>query len=216
MSAPEVQPLLAPRSPTISVRYVPISSLAPAPYNPRVIPDDEMDALMRSISTFGFAEPVVARRGDMLIVGGHQRVEAARRLGMLEVPVVELDLSDEQANSLNVALNRIHGEFDIPKLAELLASLPSDLQALTGFDDAELRRVQHDAEAAIEAMREGVEPDDIPPLPAEPVTKPGDVWRLGAHTLVCGDCRDPEVVRRACGGRAIECLWSDPPYGVNS
>ena len=71
-----------PATPTLRVRYVPISALRPAPYNPRVMPESEMAALCESLRAFGFAEPVVVRRADHLIIGGHQRVEAAKRIGL--------------------------------------------------------------------------------------------------------------------------------------
>lgn len=201
--------------PTISVRYVPASSLVPASYNPRVMPEDEMSALVESVRAFGLVDPILVRRGDLLVVGGHQRLEAAKRLGLAEVPVVELDLTDAQAKSLNVALNKIHGEFDIPKLAELLASLPQDLAALTGFDEAEMRRVARDADAAIRAATASAEGDAIPEPPAIPATQPGDLWVLGTHRLLCGDSTKPEDVARLMDGETATLLATDPPYLVD-
>src|SRR5262245_3409416 len=130
--------------------------------------EEEMAALIESIRAFGFAEPVVVRRGDLLVVGGHQRIEAAKRLGLAEVPVVELDLSDEQAKALNVALNKIHGEFDIPKLAEILASLPQDLAGLTGIDEREMARIARDADVAVRALAQG-DAEAVPEPPAVPI-----------------------------------------------
>lgn len=202
------------RPPAISVRYLPISMLRAATYNPRVMPESEMAALCESLRAFGFAEPVVVRRGDHLIIGGHQRVEAAKRIGLTEVPVVELDLTDEQAKSLNVALNKIHGEFDIPKLAELLASLPTDLQGLTGFSEAEMRQVAREAEMAMRALTAAADADDIPEPPAVAVAQPGDLWLLGEHRLACGDSTDPATVARVLQGDAPKLLLTDPPYGV--
>ena len=199
----------------ISVRYLPISTLRPAPYNPRVMPDSEMAALCESLRAFGFAEPVVVRRADHLIIGGHQRVEAAKRIGLSEVPVVELDLTDEQAKSLNIALNKIHGEFDIPKLAELLASLPTDLQGLTGFSEAEMRQVAREAEMAVRAMAATADADEIPEPPAVAVAQPGDLWILGEHRLACGDSTDPATVARVLRGDEPKLLLTDPPYGVS-
>lgn len=200
--------------PRIEVRYLPIAALRPAPYNPRVMPESEMAALCESLRAFGFAEPVVVRRADHLIIGGHQRVEAAMRIGLSEVPVVELDLTDEQAKSLNIALNKIHGEFDIPKLAELLASLPTDLQGLTGFSEAETRQVAREAEMAVRAMAATADADEIPEPPAVAVAQPGDLWILGEHRLACGDSTDPATVARVLQGDAPKLLLTDPPYGV--
>jgi DNA modification methylase len=198
----------------IAVRYVPIAALRPAPYNPRVMPDDEMAALVESIRNFGLVDPILVRCGDLLVVGGHQRLEAAKRLGLVEVPIVELDLTDEQAKALNVALNKIGGTWDDVKLAEILASLPQDLQALTGFDDTEMRRVAHDAEAALRALSGDKDPDAAPAPPDEAVTRPGDLWVLGEHRLLCGDAGDTVALDRLLAGAPIHLVNTDPPYNV--
>ena len=97
--------------------------LRPDPANPRRISDQELEALTRSIREFGLVDPIIARREDKTVIGGHQRLLAARRLGYKTVPVVFVDLSLEQARLLNIALNKISGSFD----QELLARLLSDL-----------------------------------------------------------------------------------------
>jgi DNA modification methylase len=179
------------------------------------MPDDQMAALMRSLEVYGFVEPAVVRKGDGMVIGGHQRIEAAKRLGMTAVPVVELDLTDDQARALNVALNRIHGEWDTVKLADILAALPADLAALTGFDEAEMRKIAREAEMAVRALADGVDPDVVPEPPAVPVTKPGDLWLLGEHRLICGDSTDPALVARVLQGDQPRLLVTDPPYGVS-
>ena len=202
-------------APGIQTRLLPLAALRPDPANPRLMPDEQMAALMRSIQEFGFVEPVVVRRADGLVIGGHQRVEAARRLGLTEVPVVEVDLTDEQCRALNVALNRIHGEWDVPKLAEILQALPQDLAALTGFDDDAIQRVLHDAEEAIRALQGEADLDDVPAPPDEadheargpdrPREPPAPLRRLGER----GGPR-PAPRRRA---RSTS-LNTDPPYNV--
>ena len=107
----------------LTVDQVPIDQLRPDPANPRRIPDEELDALGRSIRQFGFVQPVLVRREDGTVVGGHQRLVAARRLGLKAVPVTYLDISIEQARLLNLALNRISGSWDEQLLARLLADL---------------------------------------------------------------------------------------------
>ena len=107
----------------LTVMYVAIDDLKPDPANPRVMPEHERDALDRSLAEFGFVEPIVARRSDNRIIGSHMRVHAARRLGHADVPVVFVDVTDAQAKTLNVALNRIQGEWDEVLLARLLAEL---------------------------------------------------------------------------------------------
>jgi len=125
---------------------VPLSSLKGADYNPREMPGAEMTKLMRSLQEFGFVEPIVARREDGLIVGGHQRAEAMRRLSPgtdPQVPVVYLDgLSDERAMTLNLALNKIHGEWDYQKLSEVLGALSDFPEVeLSGFGAHEIEDI---------------------------------------------------------------------------
>ena len=109
----------------LTVEQVAIDQLRPDPANPRRIGEEELDALERSLHQFGFVEPVLARREDRTVIGGHQRLVAARRLGLATVPVTWLDISIEQARLLNLALNKIPGSWDDALLARLLADLGS-------------------------------------------------------------------------------------------
>src|SRR5262245_33613243 len=102
---------------------VPIDDLRPDPANPRRIGNAELEALTRSIREFGFVQPVLARLEDKTVIGGHQRLTAARRLGYKTVPTVFLDISLEQARLLNLSLNKISGEWDNELLTRLLADL---------------------------------------------------------------------------------------------
>src|SRR5450756_2542539 len=120
----------SPALPTLSVELVPLDDLRPDPANPRRISEDELDALERSLRQFGFVQPVLARRDDRTVIGGHQRLVAARRLGLTSVPVTWLDVSVEQARLLGLALNKISGSWDDALLARLLA----DLQATPDVD----------------------------------------------------------------------------------
>ena len=97
---------------SLAVEQVPIDELRPDPANPRRIGEDELDALERSLRQFGFVQPVLARRDDRTVIGGHQRLVAARRLGLTSVPVTWLDISVEQARLLGLALNKISGSCD--------------------------------------------------------------------------------------------------------
>src|SRR5664280_1605232 len=130
--------------PSLTVDEAPIDDLRPDPANPRRIGEDELDALERSLRQFGFVEPVLARRGDATVIGGHQRLLAARRLGLTTVPVIWLDLSAEQARLLGLALNKISGSWDDALLARLLADLGAtpDLDlSLSGFDEDEVKEL---------------------------------------------------------------------------
>ena len=128
----------------LSVVHVPIDDLRPDPANPRRMSDAELDSLTRSIRQFGFVDPVIARREDKVVIGGHQRLLAARRLGLASVPVILLDLSGDQARLLNLALNRISGSWDEELLARLLSELDASPEvdlSLSGFDDDEVAKL---------------------------------------------------------------------------
>ncbi len=198
----------------ISVQYLPADKLLPDPANPRVISDSEMAALVRSIETWGLVDPIIVRKADRTVIGGHQRLQAARRLGYNSVPVVEVDLSEDQARALNVALNRIGGEWDVPKLAELLRGLPEDLATLTGFDQDAIGRVMHEAEQAIRAIQGEQDLDAVPEPPDEAVTQRGDLILLGEHRLLCGDAGSTEDLDRLLDGAPIHLANCDPPYNV--
>jgi hypothetical protein len=100
---------LASTVPSLVIEQVQLELLRPDPANPRRISEDELDALERSLRQFGFVQPVLARREDRTVIGGHQRLVAARRLGLTTVPVTWLDISSEQARLLGLALNKISG-----------------------------------------------------------------------------------------------------------
>jgi DNA modification methylase len=210
----------------MQVIQVPISKIRFAQYNPRKISDTEMASLKRSLQRFGFVDPVVVnrRRGKSwsaaergtVIVGGHQRVRAARELGHKAVPVVYVDLSPDDEKLLNLALNKIGGEFDLPKLAEILRDLrkaKADLGA-SGFSQKEITRAIADAERELSASLPPDE-EDVPDLPRKPRTQPGELIRLGPHRLLCGDSTKPEHMKCLMGGDRADLLWTDPPYGVD-
>ena len=171
----------------IDITHLPIGDLKPDPGNPRRISDEEIEALTRSIKEFGLVQPVIVRRDDMVVIGGHQRLLAARRLGIKTVPVVLVDLSAEQARLLNLALNRISGAWDQELLARLLADLnaiPDIDLSLSGFSDDELQKHLKSLEAR--EKKERVETFDIEQALEEasraaPVAQPGDLWLLGEH-----------------------------------
>ena len=182
-------------------------------------------ALKRSIQRFGFVDPVVVnrRRGKgwlraertRVIVGGHQRVRAAQELGHRAVPVVYVDLPPDDEKLLNLALNKIGGEFDLPKLAEILRELrkaEADLES-SGFSQREISRAIVEAERELAASLPPDE-DAVPELPRKPRTQAGELVRLGPHRLLCGDSTKPEDLRRLMGGARADLLWTDPPYGV--
>ena len=172
----------------MEVTNVAIKDLKPNDKNPRRITKSEMQKLMRSIREFGFVDPVIVNKNKTrynTIVGGHQRVEAAKKLNMKEVPVTYVDMSEEKESLLNIALNEISGEWDDDKLLELLKELEErgvDL-TLTGFDEPILDEIlSRNRISEKEAMI-----DVIPKIPEKAKSQPGEVYLLGAE-CTCPDC----------------------------
>ena len=127
----------------LTIEHVELDRLKPDPFNPRRIAEQDLDALTRSIQEFGFVDPIIARREDRAVIGGHQRLLAARRLGLASVPVIFVDLSPEQAKLLNLSLNKISGAWDEELLARLLAELnetPNVDITFSGFAEDEIAK----------------------------------------------------------------------------
>ena len=203
----------------LTIEQVPIDLLRPDPANPRRISDEELDSLERSLRRFGFVQPVLARKEDSTVIGGHQRLLAARRLGLATVPVTWLDLSVEQARLLSLALNKISGSWDEQLLARMLADLQAnsvDL-SLSGFGEDELADLLRSLEVRDRAER--VEDFDLDEALSDATrnarSKPGDLWALGEHRLLCGDATKPEDIERLLAGAKAAMAFTDPPYNVS-
>jgi ParB-like chromosome segregation protein Spo0J len=210
-----------PTSPAaFTLEEVPIETLRPDPANPRRISEAELEALTRSLRQFGFVQPVLARRDDGIVIGGHQRLVAARRLGFTSVPVIWLDLTPEAARVLGLALNKISGSWDDALLARLLADLAADPVvdvSLSGFDEDEIGDLLRSLETREKGERvEAFDLDEaIEEATRNPRTQRGELWRLGDHRLLCGDSTSADDVARLLDGAAPTLLATDPPYGVS-
>jgi DNA modification methylase len=204
---------------SLAIEHVAIDDLRPDPANPRRISDAELESLTRSIQEFGLVDPIVARREDGTVVGGHARLLAARRLGHKTVPVVYVDLSVDQARLLNLALNKISGDWDRELLTRLLADLdaaPNVDISLTGFGEDEIAKLLKNLDAREKRDREESFDLDAAWQAAKADTRAqrGDVWRLGDHRVMCGDSTSEADVARLMAGEAGRLLITDPPYGV--
>lgn len=190
--------------PELAVEQVSIDRLRPDPANPRRISDEELESLTRSIGEFGFVQPIVARREDRIVIGGHQRLTAAVRLGITSVLVIWLDLPLEQARLLNLALNRISGEFDEQLLARLVADLEASIDVdltLAGFGEDELTDLMCSLDAREKRERpETFDLDEaLEAASRDRRTKASDLWQLGEHRLACGDATDAATLGRLLG-----------------
>lgn len=193
------------------------AELLPADYNPRkdLKPGDpEYNKLKRSIEQFGYVEPVIWNKVTGCVVGGHQRLKVLIDMGITEVECVVVEMDVEKEKALNIALNKISGEWDKDKLALLIADLQgADFDvSLTGFDPAELDDLFKDS------IKDGIHDDDFDveaELKEPPVTKLGDVWTLGRHRLVCGDSTKKDTFDMLMSGAKANLVITDPPYNVN-
>lgn len=196
-----------------------VTDLKAAAYNPRkdLQPGDaEYDKLKRSILEFGYVEPVIWNKRTGIVVGGHQRLKVMKDLGYTEVDCVIVDLDESKEKALNIALNKISGEWNNDLLADLLRDLDGsgyDI-TLTGFDLSEAQ------ELFGSGSMENVHEDDFDAESAlsettDCKTVSGDLWLLGEHRLLCGDCAQIEDVRRVLDGRAADVMVTDPPYNVD-
>lgn len=189
-----------------------IADLNPATYNPRKMSKEARHGLAASLKRFGLVQDVVVNRRNNVIVGGHQRIAALKVAGETEVPVIWVDLSEEEEKALNVTLNNpaIAGEFD-DGLQALLAQIKADESLGLVFEDL---RLDHLIEDNGGAGKGRTDPNAIPPTPPTAITKPGDLIILGRHRLVCGSATRPEDFRKLMGGEKAQLVWTDPPYGV--
>lgn len=196
---------------------VPIGDLKFSDYNPRSISTHDFESLKRSIKRYGFLEPVVVNRfsgRENVLVGGHQRVRAAKALGLAEVPVIYVDLPLKEEQLLNLALNRIRGDWQEEQLVQLIGQIESG-QGLepAGFTDQELDKLLYGALSGGGVQEDEFRVEDALPK-GEPATKPGEIIELGSHRLACGDARDEALMKRLVAD-PVDLLFTDPPYNVD-
>lgn len=194
-----------------------VADLLPAQYNPRkdLKPgDDEYEKLKRSITEFGYVEPVIWNQTTGRVVGGHQRLKVLQEMGMTEIDCVIIEVSEEKEKALNIALNKISGDWDTDKLALLITDLQgSDFDvSLTGFEPDEIDALFKDD------IKDAVKDDDFDveeELKKPVITKLGDIWTLGNHRLICGDSTKAETLELLMCGKKANLVVTDPPYNVN-
>ncbi len=196
----------------MKIEKVKIGKVKPYNNNPRDISKAAIEKVTLSIKEFGFQQPIVVNKNN-IIIAGHTRLEAAKQLKLKEVPVVVAkNLSDNQAKAYRLMDNRSGQESNWDKkLLELELSLLNDENInldLTGFDEVELSKLIVDEKT-------GLTEDDAIPEPKEAICKLGDIWQLGKHRLLCGDSTKEEDVNKLMDGAKADMVFTDPPYGIN-
>jgi len=178
-----------------------ISLIKPYEKNAKKHDKKQVQQIANSIKEFGFNQPLVVDKENVVIVG-HGRLEAAKLLGLKDVPVITVDLTEEQAKAYRLADNKLNeSEWDMGLAIEELKGLSDPMFELTGFDK--------------DLLIEPDEKDDEIPENAPLVAKLGDVWALGRHRLMCGDSTQKEAVETLMGGQKADMVFTDPPYSVN-
>ena len=207
-----------PTDPPVFCAYdelVSLEKLVPNPRNPNGHPDAQIELLAKIIAAQGWRAPITVSTRSGFVVRGHGRLAAARRLGATAAPVDYQDYCDEASEWADlIADNRVAelAEIDFRLLTDLLGELDvGDFDmGLTGFDESELERLMTSfADADVE-----IEEDEVPEPPEEPVSRPGDLWLLGEHRVLCGDATSAEDVGRLMAGRSAAVMFTDPPWNV--
>lgn len=190
-----------------------IDTLIPASYNPRKAlkpGDPEFEKIKNSITEFGYVDPIIVN-SDMTIIGGHQRWSVLKTLGFTEVDCVVIEIDKTKEKALNIALNKVTGEWN----KELLADLIKDLQSLdydvsfTGFDPPEIDELFNDVHSK-DTKEDDFDVDKA--LTENAFVKEGDIWLLGRHRLMCGDSTNSDNVNLLMDGKKANLCITDPPY----
>ena len=202
--------------PDLHIERWPLERLIAYARNPRTHSDEQVAQIAASIAEFGFVNPVLVG-SDGVIIAGHARVMAARKLGMIEAPVIVLDhLSEAQRRALVIADNRLalNAGWDEEMLRVELEALREDEfnLDLLGFEDAEIEALLAEPQGESAGL---TDEDTVPQAQETSVTLPGDVWLLGDHRLLCGDATQIDAVEKVLAGSLADMTWSDLPYNVN-
>jgi len=198
----------------LKVERVDIHKLKPLPGNPKRHPKKQIEKLVHSLKEFGWTNPVLATK-DNMIVAGHARVEAAKKAGIKKVPVIYLPFDGKKALAYNLTDNRLAelAEWDFTKMADLLVELDDgefDLE-LTGFDMKEIEEIMNWTPEEVKEEEPFDVEEEVEKI-QEPKTKRGDIYQLGKHRLMCGDCTSIDNVKQLLRGVSVQAVLTDPPY----
>ena len=198
--------------PELQIEQWPVERLRPYEHNPRKN-DHVVNKMADALRQFGFRVPLLAK-SDGELIDGHLRYKASLAMGLSIVPVICVDdMDEEQIKAFRILINRsaTWAEWNEDLLLQELRALKLadfDLSA-TGFDDRELDQM------LMQISVSDKDPDDLPDVPSQPISMPGDIWILGNHRLMCGDATSSSDVRRLLDGKQLDLIWTDPPYNVD-
>ena len=190
----------------LQIKYIDTDKLIPYINNPR-INDEAVDVVAASIKEFGFKNPIIIDKGNV-IIAGHTRLKAAKKLGLEKVPTIKVeDLTEQQIKAFRIADNKTSefAEWDMELLKIELEGLEDEF---TGFDMKELDDIFPDD-------KEVIEDDFDVEVPEEPISKRGDIWELGPHRLMVGDSTKRKAVKALMGDKEADLILTDPPYNVD-
>ena len=195
----------------MQIDHVDIDLLIPDPDNANTHDEKNLKAIRGSIKQFGVVEPLVVRRQNNVVIGGNGRLTVLKQLGHTEVPVHYVDLDDQKAKALAIALNRTSelSEFNTDVLMKQLKELQN-----SDFDIGEIGFDAEDIQFDVPPVEGLTDPDEVPEN-VETRCKPGDLWILGNHRLLCGDSTNVQHVERLMGGEKADMVFTDPPYGID-
>ena len=202
--------------PTMEIKELSLKELKPAAYNPRKKlkkGDKEYEKIKQSLLKFGYVDPIIVNN-DLTVIGGHQRLTVLKDLDYETAKCVIVKLSKEDEKALNIALNKITGQWDDALLADLLLDLQeSDFNLdLTGFEPPEIDDILsnvHDKELSEDEF------DVEEELKKPTVSRRGDIWQLGKHRVICGDSTKAETYKQLLNDRKANLVVTDPPYNVD-
>ena len=202
--------------PTMEIKELPLKELKPGAYNPRKKlrkGDKEYEKIKQSLLKFGYVDPIIVNE-DLTVIGGHQRLTVLKDLDYETAKCVIVDLPKEDEKALNIALNKITGQWDDALLADLLLDLQeSDFNLdLTGFEPPEIDDILsniHDKELTEDEF------DVEEELKKPTVSRRGDIWQLGKHRVICGDSTKSETYDQLLGDKKANLVVTDPPYNVD-
>jgi len=197
----------------MQIKLAEISNIKPYENNPRKLSEQAIEKVAMSLKEYGFRQPIVVDK-NMVIVAGHTRYRASKKLGLKQVPISVIDnLSEEQINAYRIADNRTAEESEWD--SELLKMEIKDLEAkdfkldLLGFNDEQLNNILFEEKQGL------TDEDEVPEAPEEPISKLGDIWKLGNHRVMCGDSTQINSVEKLMNNQKADMIFTDPPYNVD-